>query len=136
MNHRHLLFGALCALCPAVYAVEASEIDQLDYELQRKAEYDHQKHLCIESIQQDSSLSTYNKYALLFEQYQSFNYDTAFSYVNKMLDEARLLANPDYQAKAELKRAFIYLSSGLFHESLEVFKSMDPATLNREDRIY
>ncbi|MBO4250269.1 MAG: hypothetical protein J5884_03330 [Paludibacteraceae bacterium] len=116
--------------------MQGTDIEQLDLELQQKAYYDRQKHLRIEQIRQDPSISTYHKCVLLFEEYQSFNYDTAFSLVNKMLDEARLLSHPDYQAKAELKRAFIYLSSGLFHESLEVFNSINPATLCKDDRIY
>lgn len=119
-----------------VSAMQATEIDLLDQELQKKAVYDHQKHLRIEQIRQDGSLSTYKKYVLLFEEYQSFNYDTAFSLVNKMIDEANLSGHPDYQAKAELKRAFIYLSSGLFHESLEVFSHISPARLSKDDQIY
>ena len=136
MSYRHLLFGVLCALCPLAYAMQSTEIDQLDHELQRKTYYDQQKHLRIQEIEQNASMSTYEKYVLLFEEYQSFNYDTAFSLVNKMIDEAKLLGHPEYQAKAELRRAFIYLSSGLFHESLEVFNHIDPAQLNKRDRIY
>ena len=136
MSYRHLFIGALCCLCPMGYAMQATEIDQLDQELQKKAEYDRQKHQRIEAIEQDASISTYEKYVLLFEEYQSFNYDTAFSLVNKMIDEAKLLGHPEYQAKAELKRAFIYLSSGLFHESLEVFNHIDPASLSKADQIY
>ena len=136
MSYRHLFFWVLCFLFPAVFAMQGTDIEQLDLELQQKAYYDRQKHLRIEQIRQDPSISTYHKCVLLFEEYQSFNYDTAFSFVNKMIDEARLLSHPDYQAKAELKRAFIYLSSGLFHESLEVFNSINPATLCKDDRIY
>jgi len=136
MRIRQLFIWGLCALCPTVYAMQASEIAQLDYELQKKADYDRQKHQRIEAIAQNKALSTYERYVLLFEEYQSFNYDTAFSYVNKMVDEARLLSHPEYQAKAELKRAFIYLSSGLFHESLAVFSSLRPDELSVEDRIY
>lgn len=123
-------------LCHTALAMSASDIEQLDHELQRKAEYDRLKHQRIEAIEQDPSISTYDKYVLLFEEYQSFNYDTAFSLVNKMIDEAKLLGHPEYQAKAELKRAFIYLSSGLFHESVAVFCNIDPATLSKEDQIY
>ena len=136
MSYRHLLFGVLCALCPLAYAMQSTEIAQLDCELQKKAYYDQQKHLRIREIEQNVSMSTYDKYVLLFEEYQSFNYDTAFSLVNKMIDEAKLLGHPEYQAKAELRRAFIYLSSGLFHESVEVFSKIDPATLSKEDQIY
>lgn len=136
MTYRPLFIAAISLLCHTALAMSASDIEQLDHELQRKAEYDRLKHQRIEAIEQDPSISTYDKYVLLFEQYQSFNYDTAFSLVNKMIDEAKLLGHPDYQAKAELRRAFIYLSSGLFHESLNVFDHIDPATLNTKDRIY
>lgn len=133
---RHLFFWLLCVLSPMVFGMQTTEIDLLDHELQKKADYDRQKHLRIEQIQQDSSISTYEKYVLLFEEYKSFNYDTAFNLVNKMIDEARLINHPDYLAQAELKRAFIYLSSGLFHESLEVFSHITLATLKKEDQIY
>lgn len=116
--------------------MQEKEIDQLDCELQKKGYYDQQKQQRIQDIEHNQSLSTYERYVLLFEEYQSFNYDTAFTLVNKMVDEAQLLKHPDYQAQAELKRAFIYLSSGLFHESVEVFRKIDPATLSKEDQIY
>lgn len=133
---KYLFFGALCAGSLSAHAIQTAEIDLLDQELQKKAVYDHRKHLRIDDIRQDESLSTYERYVLLFEEYQSLNYDTAFSLVNKMVDEAQLLGHPDYQAQAELKRAFIYLSSGLFHESVAVFSSINPSTLSKEDQIY
>ena len=133
---KYLFWFTLCAGCLSAHAMQQSEIDRLDQELQKKAVYDHRKHLRIDDIRQDESLSTYERYVLLFEEYQSLNYDTAFSLVNKMVDEAQLLGHPDYQAQAELKRAFIYLSSGLFHESVAVFSSIDPSTLSKEDQIY
>lgn len=133
---KYLFWFTLCAGCLSAHAMQQSEIDLLDQELQKKAVYDHLKHLRIDDIRQDESLSTYERYVLLFEEYQSLNYDTAFSLVNKMVDEAQLLGHPDYQAQAELKRAFIYLSSGLFHESVAVFSSIDPGTLSKEDQIY
>ena len=133
---KYLFLLTLCAGCLSAHAIQQSEIDLLDQELQKKAVYDHRKHLRIDDIRQDESLSTYERYVLLFEEYQSLNYDTAFSLVNKMVDEAQLLGHPDYKAQAELKRAFIYLSSGLFHESVAVFSSIDPSTLSKEDQIY
>lgn len=133
---KYLFWFTLCAGCLSAHAMQQSEIDLLDQELQKKAVYDHRKHLRIDDIRQDESLSTYERYVLLFEEYQSLNYDTAFSLVNKMVDEAQLLGHPDYKAQAELKRAFIYLSSGLFHESVAVFSSIDPSTLSKEDQIY
>ena len=135
-NLKYLFLSALCAGSLSAWGMQTAEIDLLDQELQKKAVYDHEKHLRIDDIRQDESLSTYERYVLLFEEYQSFNYDTAFSLVNKMVDEAQLLGHPDYQAQAELKRAFIYLSSGLFHESVAVFSSIDPGTLSKEDQIY
>lgn len=133
---KYLFLLTWCAGCLSTHAMQQSEIDLLDQELQKKAVYDHRKHLRIDDIRQDESLSTYERYVLLFEEYQSLNYDTAFSLVNKMVDEAQLLGHPDYKAQAELKRAFIYLSSGLFHESVAVFSSIDPSTLSKEDQIY
>lgn len=133
---KYLFLLTLCAGSLSAHAMQTADIDLLDQELQKKAVYDHRKHLRIDDIRQDESLSTYERYVLLFEEYQSLNYDTAFSLVNKMVDEAQLLGHPDYQAQAELKRAFIYLSSGLFHESVAVFSSIDPGTLSKEDQIY
>lgn len=133
---KYLFWFTLCAGCLSAHAMQQSEINRLDQELQKKAVYDHRKHLRIDDIRQDESLSTYERYVLLFEEYQSLNYDTAFSLVNKMVDEAQLLGHPDYKAQAELKRAFIYLSSGLFHESVAVFSNIDPSTLSKEDQIY
>ena len=68
MCYRHLFFGVLCLLGTTVSAMQTAEIDLLDCELQRKAEYDRQKHLRIQAIEQDPSISTYDKYVLLFEE--------------------------------------------------------------------
>ena len=133
---KYLFLLTLCAGSLSAHAMQQSEVDRLDQELQKKAVCDHLARLRVDDIRQDESLSTYERYVLLFEEYQSLNYDTAFSLVNKMVDEAQLLGHPDYKAQAELKRAFIYLSSGLFHESVAVFSNIDPSTLSKEDQIY
>jgi len=125
------LIGSL--LVGAVGAFTPTDLDSLDLELSHKASYDAQKHARIHAIQL-SQLTRYEQYDALFEEYKSYSYDTAYIYTTKMLDEAQMMGNQRLKNEALLKQAFIFLSSGLFHESLSVFGQINPNQLDEDCR--
>ena len=108
--------------------VTPQDLALLDDALSHKEVYAQQKYDQIRAIT-DSNLSTYDRYLLLTEEYQSYSYDTATLYVEKLTDEATTVGDADKIAEAQIKRAFLFLSSGLFKEAADVFENIDTATL-------
>jgi len=98
---------------------------QVDYETQKRHRIDSLNHLLY------LSTSPYEIYRNLYEEYRSYNYDTALIYTQNMEDEACRLADPDRLIESQIGKAFVFLSGGLFHEAYDVLYSIqaDPITL-------
>ena len=64
-------------------------------------------------------------YEKLYEEYQIFNYDSAYQYAGKMQAIARRLGDPTLITTARLKLCFILLSSGLFRETYDSLRTTD-----------
>lgn len=71
----------------------------------------------------------------LYNEYQSFMYDSAYKYVQNMTLIARELNNPELLNKAKIELGFTFLSSGLFKESLDTLKSISTVELDNETKI-
>jgi predicted PurR-regulated permease PerM len=63
-------------------------------------------------------------YRQLFNEYESFNYDSAYKYVNRLKAAALELHSQPEIAYAQTKLSFVLLSSGLFTESLDTLKTI------------
>jgi len=127
-----LVFSPL-AVC--LWAFSEQDLHMLDNELSLKTSYDQSKRQHIQHMI-DTLPSRYLLYETLFEAYKSYSYDTAYIYATKLYDEAQLTGRQDLLDEARLKQAFIYLSSGLFQESLSVFQQLNPHRLapsNKDD---
>jgi hypothetical protein len=81
-------------------------------------------------------IDTYNQYALLYNEYKSFNYDKAFYYSQKMQTAGRRLKDPVKIADGKIKFGFILLSSGMFKETVDSLNTVDvnilPDSMKRE----
>lgn len=66
----------------------------------------------------------------LYEEYQSFIYDSAFRYVSKMIMLSREINDPELLARAKIEMGFTLLSSGLFKESLDTLLSINRNNLS------
>jgi len=130
---RYIFLFVSTLLASTIGAFTTEDLDSLDLELSRKASYDAQKHARIAAVLQ-SELPRYQQYEALFEEYKSYSYDTAYIYTAKLLDEADLIGSHRLINEALLKQAFIFLSSGLFHESLSVFQHIHPQYLDEDFR--
>jgi hypothetical protein len=64
-------------------------------------------------------------YEQLYEEYQIFNYDSAYQYAGKLQAIARRLGDTELITKARLRNCFILLSSGLFRETYDSLRAID-----------
>lgn len=110
----------------------------LDSALGLQADYEMQKRLRIDSLNHLLYLSTspYGIYRNLYEEYRSYNYDTALIYARNMEEEARRLADPDLLIESQISKSFVFLSGGLFHEAYEVLHSIQAAPSTLPDSYF
>jgi Domain of unknown function (DUF6377) len=71
----------------------------------------------------------YELYSMIYEEYKSFIYDSAFQYSIKMQAISRKLQDPVRIANTRIKLGFILVSSGLFNEALDTLKTIRSAQL-------
>lgn len=106
-------------------------IDSLLNELQKtidhKEEYVQAKLKRIDNYKAQTAESTdrFRMYFKIYEEYKTLNYDSAFTYVRKLQDEAYHSKNSSQIAFAKVKLGFILLSSGMFNEALDSLMSID-----------
>lgn len=129
---RHLiLVCTLLLLHVGMTANVDSDLTALNQALAEREVYQQQKQERIQFLQQ-APMSHYERLLALTEEYQSYSYDTATIYVEKLLDEALLSKESNKIAEAQIKQAFLYLSSGLFNESSDIFQTIDIASCEQD----
>ena len=113
------------------YAIK-SDIQRLDEVINQRPYYDLQKRQRIDSLTLllDTAKTPYAIYKCLYEEYKSFNYDTALLFTQNMHHEAQLMQQPHLVAEADLSRAFVYLSGGLFKEAYDLLSHPTLYTLH------
>lgn len=142
---KQLFLLALLLLCGAsVYANSPTDsvLHKLDQELAVKEVYIANKLERISSLKEklrssSSSLSAENEYDLLtriFREYQSFHFDSAFSYVQKLQKLANKLNDEQKIAAARMDYGFIFLSSGMYKEAVDTLSVVQPTALPQEIR--
>ncbi|WP_017731119.1 DUF6377 domain-containing protein [Nafulsella turpanensis] len=142
---KYLLLTAAFLLCGFVGNAAESPVDsllqELDEELKIEEVYVASKLDYIQNLQQELNTldegnfsARYEKYAQLFDAYKSFNYDSAFRYVNKLQDIAYHLEDESRINESKLKQAFIFLSSGMFKETFDTLNTIQSATLPKEKK--
>ena len=129
MSHRYLLaFVAALFLLP-LRAVNQSveQLSILEQTLSERAMFDAHKRVRIDSLKHQLYLteSPYDLYRELYEEYRSYNFDTALIYAEQMTSEAEHSGDKVLQTDAQLCRAFVFLSGGLFHEAYMVLSSIE-----------
>jgi len=134
----------LIGICPVINAGAQSGSDSLlndlNTALANKAVYVKKKQDAISSIklQLNKARTENQKYAVyeaLYQQYKSFNYDSAYTYAKQLQATAGALNNPSLIASSKMKLAFTLLSSGLFKETLENLNSINLDALPQQDKI-
>ena len=107
----------------STWAFTQEDIAFLETELAKKEQYNAIKQHRIDSIR-STDTNTYAQLLALTLEYQSYSYDTATIYVEKLLDEATHLNSYEKMVQARVRHAFVFLSSGLFKESADVLEAL------------
>ena len=107
-------------------------LDELDAELAKKAEYDARKEARIGQLRGRlrSALDDRERYAVtreLYEEYQSYKYDSAYAYAQEMARLAAAADFPDARVEAGCATTFCLLSAGLYKEAFDVMEGLDIA---------
>ncbi|MFD2999386.1 DUF6377 domain-containing protein [Pontibacter toksunensis] len=130
-----------------LYAMPALPADKTDSLLQEvsqaienKETYISKKRERIERLnkvlaenENTSLVRQFEVYNSLYNEYRSFNYDSAFTYALKLQETADKLQDSTRISKARLNLSFILLSSGMFTEALQTLDSVN--LKNRPDSI-
>lgn len=125
---------------PDASAIAAS-LDSVDYYISRQSEYDLQKEDYLQKIKneitrnQKNDQQLYALYTVMYEEYRSYIYDSAYVYVEKLIDISSSLNDRDKIISSNVKLGFCYLSSGLFKEAFDVLTSLDVTGCNTETKI-
>jgi hypothetical protein len=123
----------------SVFAQKTIETDfkKLDHELSKKQIYDSRKEAVIKKLtllfKSTSSLNPEKQFKLcaqLYDQYKSYQYDSAYVYSGKLEHLSKLLLNKNKEAYSKVKTAFILLSAGMFKETFEVLRTVNVSALN------
>jgi hypothetical protein len=134
------LLLAYPAVCDA--AGTDSLLAVLKAEISRKNIYDGQKQNRIKQLkhlQQTTSNSDnirqYDICLKLYDEYKSYQYDSAYVYVNKLKNISLALKDVQRIYYCQIKLGFILLSSGMFKETFDVMSKINSKMLNDSMKI-
>ncbi len=116
--------------------------DELKVAFDKKRDYDHQKEARITALKKElkqlplSDLQ--NQFAVgnkLYDEYKSYQYDSAYVYANKLLSVSQALHDKSKQDFSKIKMGFILLSSGMFKETFESIHGINVQSLNDSVKV-
>lgn len=142
---KFLLFICAFVLGTCCHAVGADSSAPLLHDLQdmlaRKRQYDAQRWNRIAVLtaayasNKNNDEAKFNLGLRIYEEYKAFKYDSAFVYSQKISRIAQQLNSPEKMEVAQLKLAFILLSSGMFKETFEELNGIQPGYLSQADKL-
>jgi tetratricopeptide (TPR) repeat protein len=106
-------------------------LKELDEYIEKRSDFEIAKKERIRNLERkfsniNSSLTDkYNLYNKLYTEYQSYKYDSAYIYAERMLQHAQKLNNPNMIAESKIALAFSCVSAGLYKEASEISNSID-----------
>ena len=119
-------------------------LKELDACIEKQSSFEEGKKLRIEHLEGEffkEKVSLVNQYrlsAVLFNEYRSYKYDSAYTYAGRMLQFAEKIKDPDLIAESKINLAFSCVSAGLYKEASEISNSIDTTrlSLNCKAEIY
>lgn len=122
-----LFFLCLCMAVPALLSASEGKsedcLSRLDRSLKLKGQYENMKLDNIKKVKTRRGVlkpsQRFEVYRVLFSEYSSYQYDSAYVYANHMLTEARRLQRIDYEVEARCDLVFCLLSAGLYKEAFD-----------------
>jgi len=137
------LFIVLVFIVNSIHA--NNSLDSLYIELERtmqsSSNYDNDKEgriniliaeLAIDEISFENELIIRNK---LIEEYQYYNLNKAFKYIEEYLSLSKKTKNNDFETKILLKFTELLISSGRYKESIDLLNEIDPKSMSGQNKI-
>lgn len=126
----------------SAFATTDSLINELNNELSKKTFYDAKKTATItrlkKALRKISGSNLQGKYKLtvqIYDQYKSYQFDSAYTYVNKLLHLSRMMKDRAKEYDSKVKLGFILLSSGMFKETFDSVRGINVAYLSDSIKI-
>jgi len=114
-----------------------SVLAQLKVELSKIKMYDNQKEIRINKLKArlDATPKTdyntqYNICSELYEEYKSYQFETAYTYTQKMLAISKATHSLARENDTKIRIAFLLVSSGMFTETFESLQQINTHLLN------
>jgi hypothetical protein len=119
-----------------------SLLAELKAEIGRKSIYDDAKQTRIQQLKQlqhnipkaDYS-KQYDVFLKLYDEYKSYQYDSAYVYVNKLKNLSFAMNDMSRAYYSQIKLGFILLSSGMFKETFDSMRVIDPKLLTDSMKV-
>ncbi|MBV8388277.1 MAG: tetratricopeptide repeat protein [Mucilaginibacter sp.] len=119
-----------------------SLLTQLKVELSKIKTYDGQKEQRINKLKArlDATPKTdyntqYNICSELYEEYKSYQFETAYAYTQKMMDVSKATHSLTRENDTKIRVAFLLLSSGMFKEAFESLQQINTRLLNDSSKL-
>ncbi|WP_207421049.1 DUF6377 domain-containing protein [Desertivirga brevis] len=119
-----------------------SLISELNLELGQKQVYDAKREAALQELKAQlkrtapgNALRQYKLCAMIFEAYKSYQFDSAYTYVNRMGKLSSVLKDRAKQYDTKVKLGFILLSSGMFKETFDSVKEVRVGYLTDSTKI-
>ena len=80
-------------------------------------------------IGENDLVERFDTYSQLYEEYKSFNYDSAFHYAQRLQDIAYRLKDKSKINESKINLGFIFLSSGMFKETFDTLSTVNTRSL-------
>lgn len=111
----------------------------LDSSLIHKAEFEKNKLAKIKHLKDKRHFTSisekFDNYQTLFQEYSSYQYDSAYVYANHLLQIAHQAKNPDYEVEARCDIVFCLLSAGLYKEAFDEFSKVNVIGISKNSRM-
>jgi two-component sensor histidine kinase len=130
----------LLSLFTAIYSQTGTGkwLETLNEKIQQSATFDAAKKNKIKVIQaegyQNGKQASYNHYLKLYNEYCTFNFDSAYLYAGKLLGKAADLNDPALISYSKIKLNFVLLSSGMFKEVFDSLHLLVAGHLNSNQK--
>ncbi len=114
---------------------------ELERTMQSSSNYDNDKErriniliaeLAIDEISFENELIIRNK---LIEEYEYYNLNKAFKYIEENLSLSKKIKNNDLETKILLKFTDLLISSGSYKESIDLLNEIDPKSISGQNKI-
>ncbi len=108
-------------------------ITQREYFVTKKIDRINELKESAPSPKNEQYLTNYYAYCLkLYNEYQTFKFDSAYYYAKELNETAQQIENPELIANAKIEFANILITAGIFNESLDTLKSIQLAGLTQK----